>query len=198
MALHQYSPAARRRIANAVRNVEAGHHQRERNRKRWRQALMDKLVRAQADIEHGDVGDVKHLSGPAIDQSLSLLSNDTAFKVYNPGPKVWAGADLFIRQFAMPGVDESNQAKWYVVQAWSATRIRGKAKGPATITPGTSGQIETVTSADGTFPAEPITVYLPTEHVSIEAGVVVWAELVYRSISGTSRWEVYSADCPEA
>lgn len=196
MALHQYNPATRRRIANAVRRVEAGHHQRERNRKRWRQSFMDKLVRAQADIEHGDIGDVKHLSGPAIDQSLSLLSNDTAFKVYNPGPKVWAGADMFIRQFAMPGVDESNQSKWYVVQAWSATRIRGIAAG--TISPGGTGTINTITTEDGTYEPTTASVYLPTVHVTVETGVVVWASLVYRTLSSSSRWEIYSADCTEA
>lgn len=194
MSLHQYNKRARARISRAVRWTETQVRERRPNPRRGAQPIFHQLVRLQADIEHGKVGDVKRLAGPAIDQSLSLLSTEASFKVYNPGPKVWSGSDCLIAPFALPDEDITNQTNWYIVQTWSATRIRGKTT--AIINPGQTGTINTITAIDGTVSFTSTSVYLPTEIKAVTANLLVWAELVYRPISSTSRWEIYSGDCP--
>lgn len=194
MSIHQYSQEARRRIAAAVRWVEARPRDIDTTYSPPARSIKHKLVRAQADIEHGKVGQVKHLSGVAFGQSVSLLSDDVAFNVYNPGPKLWSGSDCIVAPIGLPGQDQTNTAGWYVVQAWSATRIRGKTT--AIINPGQTGTINTITPIDGTVSFTSTSVYLPTEIKAVTANLLVWAELVYRPISSTSRWEIYNGDCP--
>lgn len=194
MSIHQYSQEARRRIASAVRWVEARPRDIDTTYAPPARSIKHKLVRLQADIEHGKVGDVKHLSGTAFGQSVDVLSNDVAFKVYNPGPKVWSGADCIVAPLGLPGQDQTNTAGWYIVQAWSATRIRGVVQ-TSTISPGQTGTIGTITTIDGTYSPTTASVFLPTAFVAAGAGKVAWAELVFRASTGTSRWEIYSVDC---
>lgn len=194
MGIHQYSQEARRRIAAAVRWVEARPRDALTTVPTPARTIKHKLVRAQADIEHGQVGQVKHLSGVAFGQSVDLLSNDTAFKVYNPGHKVWSGADCIVAPIGLPGQDQTNQAGWYIVKAWSATRIRGKTTGA--ITHGQTGTIDNITTIDGTVSFASTSVYLPTDVKDVTANLLVWAELVFRTSTNTSRWEIYSGDCP--
>lgn len=193
MALHQYSQAARKRIARAVQWTETQTTAPFVQRRRGTAYPMAKLVQAYEDIEHGQIGDVNHLEGPAFGGSISLVSGDTAFPVYNPGPKIWSGSELIISQIALPGEDETNEARWYVSRAWSATRIRGKTT--TTMAPGSTTNCTVVQRIDGHFAPSSASVYMPTQFVSIEADRVVWYELAYVTASSSSRWEVYSADC---
>ena len=194
MSLHQYNKKARARISRAVRWTETQTRDLETRRRRGSPAVFDQLVRLQADIEHGKIGDAKRLGGPAIEQSLSVLSTEPSFKVYNPGAKVWSGADCLIAPFGLPDADITNQTTWYIVQAWSATRIRGVVQ-TSTISPGQTGTIGTITTIDGTYSPTTASVFLPTAFVAAGAGKVAWAELVFRASTGTSRWEIYSVDC---
>lgn len=182
-----------RRIQNAVLTVEAwrrsGGVPGGGRRQRQLAAALPQVAVAVADIEHGAIGLVKKGEGSAFDSSVAPVGDE--LEAYNPGPKIWGGSRLAIENWALRGAG----VKWVVRQAWSATRIRGTAD--ATIPPGTSGALSDVLGLDGGFSSTTAEVLLPTAHVSIAAGMVVWAELVYVAANGSSRWEVYSADCDE-
>jgi len=193
MALHQYNQAARKRIARSVQWTETQTTAPFVQRRQVTAYPMAKLVQAQEDIEHGQIGDVKHLEGPAFGGSVSIVSGDTAFAVYNPCLKIWSGSELIVSQIALPGEDETNEARWYVSRAWSATRIRGTST--VLMTPGSTRTCNVVQRMDGTFEPTTAQVYLPTQFVEVKASRVVWFELAWFNSASLSLWQIYSADC---
>lgn len=74
----------------------------------------------------------------------------------------------------------------------SARRIFGKSE--STITAGSSGSLSNVRGIDGHYADTEAEIYLPTDFVSINGAISVWAEWVEQF----DRFEVYSADCDEA
>jgi hypothetical protein len=194
MSIHQYSKAARARIARSVQYTEAALNQARVNRNnRPPVAAMDRLVRLQEDIEHRSSGQSKVLGGNAVDSALSEQDEYSEIEVWNPGRKVWSGSDAIIRRVACPGATADKQSAWYIVQAWSATRLRGTTTGA--VGANDTGTLTVVQPIDGTFEPTTVQFYLPTNFVEVGSLMVVWVELVYRPGIGTSRWEAYSADC---
>lgn len=187
--IRTFNEQAERRIVKAVKKIE-GIRPANDMRPRW-PALAYPLTfigLAQADIEHNTIGNCKAAEGTDYDSNVSAYGD--TLQVYNPGPKVWNGSRIAIEHWALAGAIET---RYVIRHAWSATRIRGQAA--ATINPGLTGSINTVIPLNGYFNTATATVYLPTENVVITSGVPVWAELVFQTVTGTSRWEVYSADC---
>jgi hypothetical protein len=156
------------------------------------------LLVASADIEHDAIGNCKLAQGTFSPASLTASAEtyDTV-QVFNGRQKIWSGSRVLavwpsFRWTASTPVNEV----WYAQTAWSATRIRGVAS--SAIAAGATGTIGSVKPLDGHFASGNASVFLPTTYVSIEAGITVWAELVYDAVGGTSRWEAYSSDCQEA
>lgn len=148
------------------------------------------LLVASADIEHGAIGDAKLAQGDAGD--FEVYSASDTYKIVNLRQKIWSGALVVATWASWRTTAAQVESVWLAYHAWSATRIRGIAAAP--IAPGQTGNIGTIVPMDGTFSPVTAAVYLPTTHVTVKAGMVAWAELVYRPSTG-SRWEIYSADC---
>jgi hypothetical protein len=147
----------------------------------------------QDDIEHGQFGPAIIASATSYDATLQPLTGADPVDVYNPGPKAWSGATVEWQMGAIAQPDTGQGQRPTILTAWSATRIRGLAA--ADIDPGQSGIINSVVPINGHYGPVSATVFLPTAHVSIKQGLVVWAELRYDETSGFSFWDVYSADC---
>ena len=152
--------------------------------------LLTRFVEATADIEHNDFGTADILKASDFDSSKTADST-TQFSVYNPGPKVWQGSTLLIMPLQM---GDTAHNKYGIVQAWSATRIRATAPAGG-ITAGGSGTLSSIVPLHGNFIHATTTAHLLTSSVDVGASEEVWAELVYLSSTGASRWEIYAADC---
>lgn len=178
------------RIQSAVLTVEGWRRTREPRRGRTRRGRFptSQVVIATEDIEHNATGKAKIAEGTQWTGYLTATGDE--IDVYNPGPKVWNGSRLLIDHGALR---DSGESKWNIRQAWSATRIRGIAT--AQISPESTETINSITPLDGHYSPATASVYLPTKHITVQSQMVVWAELVYRTATSSSRWEVYSADC---
>lgn len=191
-----YSDKARQRINRAVRRVEKFTTRKAPRRRRGGVMQLVTYAIAQEDIEHDSFGDIKLATAASMDSSYTAADDDID-EIFNPGPKIWAGSRILMERGTLAGTtDRQDTIKWIVRQAWSATRIRGLAV--TAISPGGSADLNTLAPVNGHYGAATANVYLPTAYVSINQGLTVWAELVYRSGTGVSRWEVYSADCQHA
>lgn len=193
--IEQYNRAARARIDAAVKWVEANRQRLNPLGRVDRQGparMTPYAVIAAEDIEHGAFGGA-HWSSASGWDSAWVADTAREVEVYNPGPKVWSGAQLIVGPAALGGTDQGDGQKLVILRAWSATRIRGLATGQ--ISPGATGSIGTLVTIDGHYAPAGGTapVYLPTAHVIVKSGKVAWAELRYRPEG--SRWEIYSADC---
>ena len=193
--IHTYNSRARKRISRAVRITEQRLYGRrpDRQRRGGRAQQMTFAV-AQEDIEHQSFGDVRLASAVTMDSPKGTTGDDIS--IFNPGSMIWEGSELLLVRATLAGVtDQADGIRWAVVQAWSATRIRGTAT--AAIAAGATGTINNIETINGHY--APVggtaTVYLPTAFVDVENGVVVWAELAWRDTLLASRWEAYSADC---
>lgn len=132
------------------------------------------LVTADADIEHAATGTC----------SVATVGDDTNYEVYNGRDKLWSGAEALIGW-------NKTKGRWQVVQAWSATRIRGTVQ--AQINPGLTGTLTSVTALNGHFSPTTATVLMPTNHVQAKINMKAWAEIVW---TGTeSQWQIYAVDC---
>lgn len=148
------------------------------------------LLVAEEDIEHGEIGDAKLAQGSG--GTFSVYSASEVYRVVNLRQKIWSGS-LLVAQWASWRTTAANvESLWLCNHAWSATRIRGTAQ--TQIAPGETKTLTSLVPMDGHHAPVSAQVYLPTAHVTVKLGKVVWAELVYRATGG-SRWEVYSADC---
>lgn len=133
------------------------------------------LVTADADIEHAATGTC----------SVATVGDDTNFEVYNGRDKLWSGAEALIGW-------NKTKGRWQVVQAWSATRIRGTVQ-TSNITAGSTGTLGSLVPINGHFAPTTATVILPTQYRPANVGMKAWAELVW---TGTeSQWQIYNADC---
>lgn len=189
-----FNSDARRRIRAAVRRVEqmraipqpraAGQHP---------ATQLPFLAIADEDIERGHSGQVKLASADSFDSEPTPSDILLLDKAYNPFHlKIWEGASLLLTRACLAGTaPDVDASAWVIVQAWSATRIRGKTQ--SGIAAGGTGVINVTQHIDGYYGLDIATVLLPTEFVSLEANRVVWAELTYGL--GISEWVVYSADC---
>lgn len=192
MGIHQYNLDARRRIKKAVLHVETLPRAKDFSvPKKPIAPQLHRICKVVADIEHNATGSVALQKGNAAYSTLTNWHNNQLASVWNFGQKVWAGSRCIVARAALPEATEGERNLWYIVQAWSATRLRAVA--PAAIPAGTTGQINVSQAVDGDFPYATVSAYLPTEHVSVKANAVVWAELVWRQDG--SRFEIYSADC---
>lgn len=179
-----------RRISQTVRTVENWpiHQIPDRRRPRRGPVTVPQLAIASEDIEHGDFGNARFGTGTAFDSNIAPIGDEIS--VFNPGMKVWSGSQIAIEHWALNGADGP---AWVIRHAFSATRIRGRST--SDIEPGESGTLDNIDPIDGHFAPDTASVYLPTELIAVQNARVVWAELSYRESTGTSRWEVYSADC---
>lgn len=131
------------------------------------------LVTADADIEHNATG------------TCSVVGDTTDYQVFNGREKLWQGAEALI------GWNKTS-ARWQVVQAFSATRIRGTVQ-TSNITPGNTGTLGSLVPINGHFAPTTLSALLPTQHRPANVGMRAWAELVW---TGTvSQWQIYNADC---
>lgn len=189
-----YNERARIRIGRAVRWVERNRSSRGPSRRAKNDFETIVWAIADEDIEHNSFGTVKRAKGSGFD-ATSIDPGDDEFEAYNPGAKIWDGTRVFL-QFGSLAENSSTDSKYMIMKAWSATRIRGKSDGA--ISPGSTGSLDSVVGIDGEFPPSTVSgVYLPTDHVTVTDNMSTWAEIRYQA-SGTSRWEIYSADCDEA
>lgn len=153
---------------------------------------------ANADIEHNAKGTAKLATVNMQPSAPAFTAGTTDVLVVNPIQKVWNGALLMLGWMSFEAANSSeDNDRWVIMQAWSATRIRGITQGPD-IAPGGTGTLGTITAINGTFNDPTASVFLPTAHVTVKTGNVAWAELRWNATTNTSRWEIYSADCPEA
>lgn len=137
------------------------------------------LVTADADIEHAATGTC----------SIAIVDDETDYEVYNPRDKIWTGAECAI-------IWNTTKSRWQVVQAWSATRIRGTVSG-STITAGGTGTLASVVPLNGHFtPTTVSSVRMPTTNQTAATGLKAWAELVWTG--SASEWQIYQVDCPGA
>lgn len=192
-----YGPQAMRRINRAVRKVERLHGGTRPPARRAPSPLQLTFLQLIEDIEHGEIGKARLAGGPSIDATIGLLDLDTTERdVFNPGPKRWQNSIAICQFLSLADADVGNAQNWVITQCWSATRIRGEAT--TDITPSTTGTLSGVISMDGLWTGSTAEVWMPTNYVTAKQGVQVWAELVYREATRTSRWEIYSADCTGA
>lgn len=191
--IEQYSRQARARIDAAVKWVEANRprlNQLGRIDQKGPAQMVPYAAIAAEDIEHGSFGTISLASAGGWDSAWGSLASRDA-EVYNLGPKVWSGANLLVGPAAIAGTDQGDGHKLVILQAWSATRLRGVSTNP--ISAGGTGVVDTLTEINGHYGLTTASVYLPTVFVEVEAERVIWAELRYRPEG--SRWEAYSADC---
>lgn len=131
------------------------------------------LVTADADIEHAATG------------TCSVVGDTIDYQVYNGRDKLWQGAEALIGWNKTSG-------RWQVVQAWSATRIRGTVQ--AQINPGLTGTLTSVLALNGHYPLTTATnVLMPTGFVQAKINMKAWAELVWTGAA--SQWQIYAVDC---
>lgn len=140
------------------------------------------------DVEHNTVGTFKIATGASF---ATAVAGTNTVSAHNPLAKIWKNSKVIIDRVELQEDDVQELA---VMQAFSATRIRGTAY--TSISPGTTGTIDAVVEVDGHFDAATATVKLPTVEVAVVEDAVVWAELRYDTTSHLSAWEIYSADCP--
>lgn len=148
------------------------------------------VCKASEDIEHNAYGTVQlqeTISDNFYDDSLDDAG--TSVEVYNPLAKVWNNSRMLVSKATLEGTDDA----YNIVQAWSATRIRGVAVGD--IDAGSFGTVNDLKTIDGHYSASTLTAYLHTVSVNVAAGAVVWCELRWNDSTSQSVWEIYSADC---
>lgn len=194
MGIHQYNREARRRIKSAVLWVEQQPQPKDFGGRQLLPPPIDKLVFVEEDIDSGKTGKVTLMKGKALYSGVTRWDGQELQEVFNPGPKVWAGTQAIVSRVSLAQAQPGEGIKWYIVRAFSATRVRGKTTG--IIAAGGTGTVTVTQAIDGEMPTGTISAYLPTEFVTVAADRVVWAELVYRTTG--SRWEIYSADCDGA
>ncbi len=135
------------------------------------------LVTADADIEHNATG------------TCSVVGDTTDYQVFNGRDKLWQGAETLI------GWNKTS-ARWQVVQAWSATFIRGTVTG-STIAAGATGSLGSVVAENGHFaPTTVSNVLNPNASGSTLVATVgkrAWAKLVWTGTA--SQWQIYGVDC---
>lgn len=192
------SQRQQKRITESVKWTERQTRGDARN-PRWRHrdiGAMPLICFTQADIEHGESGPARFAEGD-FDGFAASTDSDDDVTIYNARDKLWNGAQVLAvwPSFRLAS-GSTNDGTWLVMQAWSATRVRGVSQ--AAIAPGTTGTLGTLKPLNGIFQPLTLSAFLPTAHVSIESGLAVWVELVFNATTGISRWEVYSADCIEA
>lgn len=152
-----------------------------------------KILYASTDCEHSASATFALAEGPNI-QGVFTASSDTV-QVHNAIQRIWQGSICLACSADFRTASTAPQDRLVIVQAWSATRIRGKSTGA--ISPGSFGTLDTLVPEDGHFSPPTLTGYLETENIGIAANVVCWAHLRWNSSTNTSRWELYSSDCPE-
>lgn len=185
-------PKTRERIERVVKRVErwptgmAGHSGVNSNAGGTHQVLLI----AQADIEHGAVGNCKIATGTAA-TAFTAHAADAARSVYNLREKIWSGSKLLAAWTSWRQEGSTLETVWVATHAWSATRIRGVAA--AEIAPGTTGTISSVVPLNGHFAPTTLVASLSTAHVTVKAGMVCWAQLAFNGSS--SYWDIFSADC---
>ncbi len=139
------------------------------------------LAVASEDIEHNTFGDASLSTG----SFTSTSATSREIEVYNPGLKVWDTSDILVRLVGIPG---TSSQKYVILQAFSATRLRGTAS--STIAPGSSGTLTSVDAINGMSPGSTVTVKnLTGSGVTISSGDLVAADLCWDiSSSGVSEW----------
>lgn len=172
-----YNENARRRIREAVLQSERNRSKVPRQRPS-RPVYGNQLAVAIAgeDIEHKDFGLANIASGSSFD---SDYSPERQITVFNPGEKIWNGAEIHIVPTTLGGAGGEG-VKQVIAEAWSATRIRGIAK--ANISPGSTGTIQNVTPMNGVYSPTggEASAVLPSGATQVDQGAAVEASLEYR------------------
>lgn len=155
-----------------------------------------KLVHATSNLEHSGTGTFALAQSPAVSGPFEA-STDTV-SVWNACQMIWEGSLCLASSCDWRASTATPVDQLVIFQAFSATRIRGKAQGD--ISPGTMGRIEQIVAEDGHYlpTGGEADAWLPTEHVIVKDGMPCWAHLRWDSVSSLSRWELYSSDCQEA
>lgn len=155
-----------------------------------------KLLYASTDLEHNGTGDFALAQASAI--SGPFVASSDVVKVLNARELIWQGSLCLAASADFRSSVALPTDQLVIFEAWSATRIRGKAQGD--ISPGTMGRIEQIIAEDGHYlPAGgEADAWLPTEHVVVKDGMPCWAHLRWNSDTSATRWELYSADCDGA
>jgi len=183
-----YNQAARKRIDSVV---VWGENRRTDLQRRRKSQLNSYVGYAEAidDIEHGDSGETKLLTGQW-DDFANLAPGLETRLCFNQGRKIWGGSHLWV---FLGTLESSGQLHLVSEEAWSASFIRGVAD--TDILPGETKQISSVVTYDGHYNLTTADVYLPTTQVKIKATAVTWATLRFDEGTGLSIWEATNADC---
>lgn len=155
-----------------------------------------KLVYASTNLEHNGTGTFALAQASAVSGPFTA-SSDTV-SVLNACQMVWQGSLCLATSCDFQASTATPADQLVIFQAFSATRIRGKAQGD--ITPGTMGRIENIIAEDGHYaPAgNEADAWLPTEHVTVKDNMPCWAHLRWNTFTSSTSWELYSSDCEEA
>lgn len=123
--------------------------------------------------------------------SMAQEDENNIEDVYNLGIDgrycIWYGSLVIVEQIQIG--DETVKA---IADSDSATMVRGRATNA--ILPGGTGTLYDVVGVDGHYHSNYAdSAYLPTNNVSVSAGMVVWAQLRPASGGGCT-WEIFSVD----
>lgn len=143
-------------------------------------------------LQKGTIRKAKFGTGPnpGLQQMAQEAGNDIA-DVYNLGLDgrycVWNGSLVVVEQ-----VDIGGTTVKAITTSDSATMVRGRAT--IAIAPGGTGTLYDVVGVDGHYASNYVdTAYLPTNNISVSAGMVVWAQLRPKS-GGGCQFEIFSVD----
>lgn len=155
-----------------------------------------KMVLANTDLDHSGSADWPLAQAPAV--SGPFTASADVIRVWNAREMIWNGSICLGMSADFRAGTGTPTDSLVIFQAFSATRIRGKAQGD--IAPGTTGTIENIVPEDGHYAPSggEADAYLPTEHVIVKDGMPCWAHLRWDTFTQTTRWELYSSDCEDA